>query len=122
VSNEKYDNSGKGKRHRNPPLRIKRIVCFGESTWMRLKKVVGSPSAVKGDKAGRREAKEVKKALKADPGKKGEVGYFILGGIRTSTWWEGENWAMVTDPGNPFGDLTREEGLKVREILKRVER
>jgi hypothetical protein len=89
---------------------------------MRLKKVVGSPSSEKGDKASRREAKEARKALKVDPGKKGEVGYSILGGIRTTTWWEGENWAMVTDPGNPFGDLTREEGLIVRKILNGIER
>ena len=88
---------------------------------MRLKKV-GSPSAGIGDKADRREAKKGKEALKVDPGKKGEVGYSILGNIRTTTWWEGENWAMVTDPENPFGDLTREEEVKVRKILNGIER
>ena len=93
---------------------------------IRLKKVIESLHAGKGNKARRREAKEVKEAkkgvIKVDQGEKREIGYSILGGIRTNSWWEGENWAMVTDPGNPFGDLTREEGLKVRKILKGIER
>ncbi|MCK4437223.1 hypothetical protein KAU86_04675 [bacterium] len=43
---------------------------------------------------------------------------FSLDGIRVRKWWEKENWAMVTDPENPFGDLTREQKLRVTELLK----
>ncbi len=55
-------------------------------------------------------------------GKKEGVGYSIVGSVRTNSWWEGENWDWVTDPGNPFGDLSREEEVKVRKILKGRER
>jgi hypothetical protein len=74
----------------------------------------------RGNKARRREAKKAKKPVEIDQGKKRGVGYFRLDGIRTNSWWEGENWTMVSDPENPFRDLTREEELKITEILKRM--
>jgi len=74
----------------------------------------------KGNKACRKKVNRAKKAAEIGQGKKREAGYFPLDGIRTKLWWKGENWAMVTDPENPFGDLTREEELRITEILKGV--
>ena len=58
------------------------------------------------------------RANKADQGREIRVTDFSLDGIRVRKWWEKENWAMVGDPENPFGDLTREQKLRITELLK----
>ncbi len=111
---------GNGKRHRDPPLRVKRLVCFGESTWIGLREALRKP--VLGKKSITRRKKEKAatndRANKVDQGREIKVVDFSLDGIRVRKWWEKENWAMVTDPENPFGDLTREQKLRVTELLK----
>ena len=32
--------NGNGKRDRTPPLRVKRLVCFGEKIWIKIKEIV----------------------------------------------------------------------------------
>ncbi|MFQ5456818.1 MAG: hypothetical protein ACE5EA_11585 [Nitrospirota bacterium] len=60
----------------------------------------------------------VNKAIETPEGEEIPLGYLSLEGIRVKPWWKIEHWAMVTDPENPFGDLTREEELRITEILK----
>jgi len=111
---------GNGNRHRDPPLRIKRLVCFGEKAWISLKKVKESKSSGTGKKGYYQKARGTKRPVTVSKGKEREAGYFRIDGIRVSSWWKREKWDMVTDPENPFGDITREEELKVREILKGI--
>ena len=101
-------------------MRIKRLVCFGEKTKIRLKQIIENASLGKRRKKCSRKAKEFQNPhkIKIHTGKKRDGGYFRIDGIRVSSWWERENWAMITDPENPFGDITREDELKVKEILK----
>jgi hypothetical protein len=101
-------------------LRIKRLVCFGEKTWIRLKKVKGSKCSGTGKKGYYQKARGIKRPVNVSKGKERETGYFRIDGIRVSSWWKREKWDMVTDPENPFGDITREEERKVREILKGI--
>ena len=138
MSIKKHKNVGNGKRHRNPPLGLKKLVCFGERTWIRLEEVVKKPRLQREqycseaalplavfhrkEKSGTRRKKEKAagndRANKRSPGREIKVVDFSLDGIRVRKWWEKENWAMVTDPENPFGDLTREQKLRVTELLK----
>jgi len=74
----------------------------------------------KENKARRKKVNRANKPVEEHRGKKREVGYLSLDGIRIEPWWEGENWTMVTDPENPFGDLTREEELRITELLKGI--
>ncbi|MCK4326693.1 hypothetical protein KAW55_08065 [bacterium] len=111
---------GNGKRHRDPPLRLKRLVCFGERTWIRLREVLKKAPLEKKSITRRKKEKEPTgaKAIKAHEDRGRRAVRFPLDGIRIRKWWEKENWAMVTDPENPFGDLTREQNLRIAELLK----
>ena len=40
VSTEKFGKNGNGKGHRTPP----RLVCFGESIWIKIKEVLKEES------------------------------------------------------------------------------
>jgi len=122
VLQERYfkAKSGNGKRHRNPPLWVKRLVCFGESTWIGLREDLREPALEKKNSARRKKEKESTgaKAIKTHEDRGRRAVSFPLDGIRIRRWRERENLAMVTDPENPFGDLTREEELRLRELLK----
>ena len=43
---------------------------------------------------------------------------FDFEGREEKPWWESENWVMVSDPANAYGDLRIEEKLKLEELLK----
>ena len=111
---------GNGNRHRDPPLRIKRLVCFGEKAWLKLKKVKERKGSGGGEKGYCHKARGAKKAGYGSKGKEREAGYLKIDGVRVDSWWKKEKWDMVTDPENPFGDITGEEARKLREILKGI--
>jgi hypothetical protein len=100
------------------------LVCFGKRTWIKIKEVL-KETALLEKQSGKKHRKEVNsgnraKATEIPQSKKNRNGYFSLdgSGIRTRLWWEKENWAMVTDPENPFRDLTREEESRITELVK----
>lgn len=99
---------------------MKKLVCFSEETWIRLREVLKKPALEKksSTRCKKEKAATNDRANKADQGREVRGTSFSLDGIRIRKWWERENWAMVTDPENPLGDLTREEEFKLREILK----
>jgi len=122
VLQERYfkAKSGNGKRHRNPPLRVKRLVYFEKSTWIGPREASRKPALEKKSSAWRKKEKESTgtKAIKTHEDRGRRAVSFPSDGIRIRRWPERENWAMVTDPENPFGDLTREEEFRLRELLK----
>ena len=113
---------GNGKRHRTPP----RLVCFGERIWIKIKEIIKEDSLERKKKDKRGKKKKVnnssRKTTEISQEEKGRNGYFSLegSGIRIKTWWEKENWAKVTDPENPFGDLTKEEEIRITELVKGI--
>ena len=111
---------GNGKRHRDPPLRVKKLVCFGERTWVRLKEAVGGVLLEKRVRKRRKREKAAtsNKGIKTYQDRGIRVVNFPVDGIGIRAWWEKENWALVTDPENLFGDLTREEEFRLRDLLK----
>ena len=120
MSREKCFCHGNGKRHRDPPLRLKRLVCFSGKAWIGLREVVKKPSL---EKKSSKRCKEEKVSTKNRVHKAEEGGEirgtdFSLDGREVRRWWEKENWAMIIDTENPFGDLTRDEEFRVTEVLK----
>lgn len=111
---------GNGKRHHDPPLRVKKLVCFGERAWVRLREAVGRVFLEKRVKTGckRGKAATSNKEIKTYQDRVSGVVNFPVDGMGIRAWWGKENWAMVNDPENPFGDLTREEEFRLRELLK----
>ena len=126
LSNDYFWLVGNGKGHRDPPLRAKKLVCFGERIWIKIKEVLREEflEGKKKDKRGKK--KKVNNSSRKTPEipqeEKGGNGCFSLdgSGIRIKLWWEKENWAMVTDPENLFGDLTREEEIRITELEKGI--
>ncbi len=117
--------NGNGKGHRDPPLRARKLVCFGERIWIKIKEVVreGCLEGNKKDKRGKKKkVNNGNKAIEIPQSEKNGSGCFSSAGsgIRVKVWWEKENWAMVTDPENPFGDPTREEELRITELVKGI--
>ena len=96
------------------------MVCFGERTWVRLKEAVGGVLLEKRVKKRHKREKAAtnNKGIKTYQDRGIRVVNFPVDGIGIRAWWEKENWARVTDPENPFGDLTREEEFRLRDLLK----
>ena len=110
---------GNGKGHRDPP----KLVCFGKRIWIKIKEIIKEEPLERKKKDKRGKKKKVNssgKAIEIPQSERSRNGYFPLdgSGIRIKLWWEKENWAMVTDPENPFGDLTEEEEIRIAEMLK----
>ena len=101
---------------------MKKLVCFDRRAWIGLRKVLESSCLERKSNARRKKNKISNRNKDRDvqiyQSREREDGYFSLDGIRIEPWWERENWAMVTDPENPFGELTREEELRITELLK----
>lgn len=119
MSSVILQDNGNGKGHRTPP----RLVCFGERIWIKIKEVLREESLERKKKDKRGKKKKVNssdKTVEAPQSEKSRNGYFPLdgSGIRIKPWWEKEKWAMVTDPENPFGDLTREEEIRITKLVK----
>ena len=98
-------------------------MCFGQETWSRLKEAVRGASSGKGRSSRRKRAHP--RGYPADRAPVVQQGWgespvveFSFDCREDKAWWEAENWAMVTDPENAFADLRREEGLKLKELLK----
>jgi hypothetical protein len=98
------------------------LVCFGEKIWIKIKKIVGERS--KRERSSKRgEKKRVDKGLGSIQGQVSDNGkgrYFEFDVIGRRRWWEVEKWAMVADPENLYGDLTRENRVRIAELLKGV--
>jgi hypothetical protein len=99
------------------------LVCFGKKTWIKIKEIVRErpPDRENYKRRVKEKATRRDKATKRRQCGKCRVRGFSLDGIKIRSWWEKESWAMVTDPENPFGDLTREEQFRIAE-LKRMRR
>ena len=102
-----------------------KLVCFGKRIWIKIKEVIKEDPLKRKKKGKRGKKKKVNssgKAIETAQSEKSRNGYFPLdgGGIRIKLWWEKENWAMVTDPENPFGDLTKEEEIRITELVKGI--
>ena len=112
--------NGNSKRHHDPPLRVNKLLCFGKKEWVEIRKIVG-------EKRKRRKSfkRRGKKKIESRPGNvrtevngNGRARYFEFDIIGRRRWWEAEKWVMVADPENPYGDTTREEQIRVNELLK----
>ena len=119
MSSRNKKPNGNGKRHRTPP----RLICFGERIWIKIKEIIKEEPLERKKKDKRGKKKKINsggKAIEIPQSEKSRNGYFPLDGndIRIKLWWEKENWAMVTDPENPFGDLTEDEEIRIAEMLK----
>ena len=113
---------GNGKGHRDPPLRVKRLVCFGERIWVKIKEVVRGSCGERKNNARRKKEKAAigDKARETHQDNGTRVINSSLDGIRIKRWGEKETWSMITDPENPFGDLTREEEIRITELEKGI--
>ena len=119
MSINKFLIVGNGKRHRDPP----RLICFGERIWIKIKEIIKEDPLERKKKGKRGKNKKVNsknKTIETPQSERSPNGHFPLdgSGIRIKLWWEKKNWAMVTDPENPFGDLTKEEEIRIAEMLK----
>ena len=96
------------------------LVCFGKEIWKKIKEIVGEGcEEKKNDRRGKKEKiNSSSKAIEIPQVNGSKTGSFLLNGIKVNPWWGKESWAMVTDNENPFGDLTREEQLRLAELLK----
>ena len=94
------------------------MVCFGENIWIKIKEIVKEGcKEKKNDGRGKKEkVNSNNKAVEVPQVNGSKAGSCLLDGIRVNPWWERESWAMVTDPENPFGDLTREEQFRIAEL------
>ena len=119
MSTKKFQKNGNRKRHRDPP----RLVCFGERIWIKIKEIIKEEplERKKKDRRGKKEkTNSSNKAIDIPQVNGSKTKSFLLDGIKVNPWWERESWAMVTDNENPFGDLTREEQLRITELLKGI--
>ncbi len=101
------------------------MVCFGERIWIKIKEIIKEDSLERKKKDKRGKKKKVNssgKAIETPQSEKSRNGYFSLdgSGIRIKLWWEKGNWAKVTNPENPFGDLTKEEEIRITELVKGI--
>jgi hypothetical protein len=134
------EKAGNGKEHRDPPLGVRKLVCFGKETWIRIKEVLKEGFLTRGKGNKKEKGKDEKRKNKrrgkkisggnnkeceacpqgieiSQPERERQI-YFSSDDIRISPRGEKERWAGVTDMENPFGDLTKEDKLKVVELLK----
>ncbi|MEE8423105.1 MAG: hypothetical protein V3S49_01040 [Thermodesulfobacteriota bacterium] len=100
------------------------MVCFGEKIWIKLKEVVYEKRGAFKKRCSKR-GKKVIGVSKPAEGDQGNGSYgkcFRLNGsgIRIDPWGEKIKWAMVIDPENPLGDLTREEEIRITELEKGI--
>lgn len=108
--------AGNGKGQGIPPLkrlRLKRLLCFRESQWEELNRLL-----YEGFKKKHSGRKKVKKKQKIHQ----QIIYsnMPLSGVPTEE--PAQNiWELPTDEEHRWGDLTREEELKLKSILKGTE-
>ena len=101
-------------------MRVKKLVCFGRETWLRLKGFLDKRSLKRQGRGYCKKGKGKNGAAETAWVKESQIGD-LLDGARVKAWWERENWAMVTESENPSGDLTREAQLRVSRLLKGME-
>ena len=111
---------GNGKRHHDPPLCLKRLLCFGEGAWRELRGVVGRK--VRGRAAARAEREErprVDVAAELEEGDRLDLPPSDLRlGIAVLNWWEVPRWHEMADECSVWGD-PRPETLRALRELRR---
>jgi len=102
-------------------LQVRRLVCFGKETWIKIKETLKESFLERRKERSKRRKKKIasnNKRIETSPDKREEQISFSLDDIRISPRGEKERWTGVIDPENPFGDLTKEEEFRLRELLK----
>lgn len=104
---------GNRKRHGIPPLRelrLKRLVCFWGAQWKKLNRLIHEDLSKKrpSGKSRRRRQKKPKENI-----------YFNILLPDVPTEEPARNiWEVLSDEEHRWGDLTREEELKVKSLLQ----
>ncbi len=99
---------------------MKKLVCFGRKTWLNLKSLLDKRSLKRQGRGHCKKDKGKNGAAETAWEKENQIERSYLDGARIKAWWERENWDMVTEPENPFGDLTRETQFRVTRLLKGI--
>jgi len=115
---------GNGKGHHDPPLDLKRLLCFGEGKWRELRGLVGWKD--RGRAAVRSRVRplepEINEPLDFEDEDNLEVPASELNlGIALLDWWEVERWHEVNDEWSLWGDPSPDT-VRIARDLRRTKR
>jgi hypothetical protein len=116
--------SGNGKGHHDPPLCLKKLLCFGEGTWRELRRLVGRKArgrAAVQPKAVSFELEIVEPLNIEDENSLDLPASELRLGIAVLDWWEIERWHEVNDEWSLW-DEPSPETVRVAEALRRGKR
>lgn len=115
---------GNGKGHHDPPLGLRKLLCFGEGTWRELRGLVGW--RVRGRAAVQVKAQLLEPEIDESIDLEDENGLNLPAselrlGIVLLDWWEVERWHEVHDEWSLWDD-PKPEAVRVAEALRKGKR
>jgi hypothetical protein len=115
---------GNGKGHHDPPLCLKRLLCFGEGTWRELRGLVGRKD--RGRAAVQLKARPLEPEMDEPLDLEDENSLDLPAselrlGIAVLNWWEVERWHEVNDEWSLWGDPSP-DAVRMARDLRRTKR
>ncbi len=109
--------------HRDPlhrPSNLRKLECFNKERFKELKGFLKEAVFLKEEEDlfsenGFQQKEEDNCKLDCE---RNSHDFSHLASKREAIWWEKENWSLVIDVEDPWGDLSREEGVFLKALLK----
>jgi hypothetical protein len=115
---------GNGKGHRDPPLCLKRLLCFGEGTWRKLRGVVGKKGRGRAIVRPKAQPPDLQADEPFDPEDEHSLDLPVSDlnlRLAVLNWWEVARWHEVPDEGSLWGDPSP-DAVRIARDLRRGKR